>query len=67
VTHHQAPQVLAKYFEYQDVVNGGFAPSEQVIDDHIAAFGGDYRDMPGGQRPVEQQQQPSVRTAGGRK
>jgi hypothetical protein len=58
----------AKYFEYQEAVNGGgFVPSEQVIDDHIAAFGGDYRDMPGGPHPVERQQQPSARTAGGRK
>jgi hypothetical protein len=58
----------AKYFEYQRAVNGGgFVPSEQVIDDHIAEFGGDYRDMPGGPHPVEQQQQPSTRAAGGRK
>jgi hypothetical protein len=57
----------AKYFEYQDTVNGGgFVPSEQVIEDHIAAHGSDYRDMPGGPHPVEQQQ-PSARTAGGRK
>jgi hypothetical protein len=59
----------SKYFEYQDVVNGGgFVPSEQVIDDHVSAHGSDYRDMPGGPHPVEQrQQQPSARTAGGRK
>jgi hypothetical protein len=58
----------SKYFEYQEAVNsGGFTPSEQVIDDHISAHGSDYRDMPGGPHPVEQRQQPSVRTAGGRK
>jgi hypothetical protein len=58
----------SKYFEYQDVVNsGGFAPSEQVIKDHIAAHGSDYRHMTNGPHPVEQQQQPSARTAKGRK
>jgi hypothetical protein len=59
----------SKYFEYQKAVNGGgFVPSEQVIEDHISAHGSDYRDMPGGPHPAEQQRQrPSTRTAGGGK
>jgi hypothetical protein len=59
----------AKYFEYQKAVNGGgFVPSEQVINDHISKYGSDYRDMPGGPHPLDQQQQrPSTRTAGGGK
>jgi rubrerythrin len=43
----------AKYFEYQDAINGrGFAPSERVIEEHVIARGNDYRFMPEGPYPV---------------
>jgi hypothetical protein len=44
----------AKYFEYQDAVNGGgFAPSERVIEEQVNASGDDYRFMPEGPHPVQ--------------
>jgi len=43
----------AKYFEYRDAVNGGFAPSERVIEEHVNAHGDDYRFMPEGPHPVQ--------------
>ncbi|HEY8459482.1 MAG TPA: hypothetical protein VIM99_03830 [Blastocatellia bacterium] len=58
----------AKYFEYQSAVNsGGFVPSEQVIDDRVRAQGSDYRHMPSGPHPIDQQQQRPAQTARGRK
>lgn len=46
------------YFSYQKQVNGdGFVPSEQVIDEHVAALGSDYRDQTEGPHPVKQLQQ----------
>ena len=55
----------ANYFEYQQAVNsGGFVPSEQVITDHIDAFGTDYRLETEGPHPVpDLRQQTQQRTA----
>jgi hypothetical protein len=41
-----------RYFAYQDAVNSGGAPSEQVIDEHRAAFGSEYRLATDGAHPV---------------
>jgi hypothetical protein len=56
------------YFSYQRAVNdGGFVPSEQVIEQYVAANGEDYRHTPEGPHPVEGLRQPrtSTRQAGG--
>ncbi|HKP12619.1 MAG TPA: hypothetical protein VJZ91_10930 [Blastocatellia bacterium] len=48
----------ALYFSYQEQVNGGgLVPSEQVIEQHVSAQGGDYRDQTEGPHPVTQLQQ----------
>ncbi len=41
-----------RYFTYQDRVNAGGAPSEQVIDQTRAARGRDFRDETHGEHPV---------------
>ena len=60
----------SRYFEYQQMVNGGgYVPSERVIEEHVAKQGDDYRDMTNGPHPVQELQQPlsSVQQAGGKK
>ncbi|MFP5264087.1 MAG: hypothetical protein ACLGJB_19570 [Blastocatellia bacterium] len=53
----QLPQD-ARYFTYQQQVNGGgMVPSEDVIDQHVNAQGGDYRHQTEGPHPVKQLQQ----------
>jgi hypothetical protein len=42
-----------RYFRYQHAVNAGGSPTEQVIDRHRGAAGGDYRFATGGPHPVE--------------
>lgn len=42
-----------RYFKYQQVVNAGGCPSEQVIDEHRRQFGGEYRFSTEGPHPVE--------------
>jgi hypothetical protein len=50
----------ARYQEYQAAVHGdGPVPSEQVIEDHITAFGTDYRIETEGPNPVERLRQPA--------
>jgi hypothetical protein len=40
-----------RYFEYQNVVNGHWVPSEEVIEEHMDKFGEDYRlDLTDGER-----------------
>ena len=52
------------YFEYQKAVNGGgFVPSEQVIEDYVAANGADYRHVTEGPHPVKELQQPQGQQA----
>jgi hypothetical protein len=48
-----------RFFEYQRTVNAGGVPSEQVIDEHRAQFGGEYRFATEGEHPLE-----SMREAG---
>jgi hypothetical protein len=60
----------ARYFEYQQIVNGGgFVPSEQIIAEYMAARGSDYRHMTNGPHPIQELQQPraSAQQAGGKK
>jgi hypothetical protein len=53
----QLPQD-ARYFTYQQQVNGGgMVPSEDVIDQHVHAQGSDYRHQTEGPHPVKQLQQ----------
>jgi hypothetical protein len=40
------------YFDYQETVNAGGAPSEQVIEENGAHNGGEYRDETEGEHPV---------------
>jgi hypothetical protein len=42
-----------RYFQYQDVVNAGGAPSELVIDETRRERGRDYRDETEGPHPIE--------------
>ncbi|MBL1174588.1 hypothetical protein [Pantanalinema sp. GBBB05] len=42
----------ARYFEYQKTVNAGGVPSEQVIDEHVAQLGREYRSQTEGQHPL---------------
>jgi hypothetical protein len=40
-----------RYFQYQDMVNSGWIPSEEVIEEHMAKFKKDYRqELTDGQR-----------------
>ena len=48
-----------RYFQYQDTVNEGGAPSEQVIDANRAAHGREYRDETEGDNPVLDLREPS--------
>jgi len=41
-----------RYFEYQETVNAGGAPSEQVIEENRARSGHEYRDETEGPHPV---------------
>ena len=41
-----------RYFEYQETVNAGGAPSEQVIDENRTSNGHEYRDETEGPHPV---------------
>ena len=41
-----------RYFRYQETVNEGGAPSEQVIDETRAQKGREYRDETEGENPV---------------
>jgi hypothetical protein len=41
-----------RYFGYQETVNAGGTPSEQVIDENRARSGRDYRDETEGDHPV---------------
>jgi hypothetical protein len=42
-----------RYFAYQQAVNRGGAPTDQVIDRHRQEFGGEYRFATEGEHPVE--------------
>jgi hypothetical protein len=42
----------ARYFSYQQTVNQGGVPSEQVIEEHIRQVGKDYRATPEGTSPL---------------
>lgn len=42
-----------RYFDYQRTVNAGGAPSEEVINQHRAQFGGEYRFATEGDHPIE--------------
>lgn len=48
-----------RFFGYQRAVNHGGSPTEQVIDQHRAQFGSDYRRAEGAPHPIE-----SLREAG---
>jgi hypothetical protein len=48
-----------RYFGYQDTVNAGGAPSEQVIDQNRAHSGRDFRDETEGDHPVVDLREPS--------
>jgi hypothetical protein len=48
-----------RYFAYQDTVNAGGAPSEQVIDQNRAHSGRDFRDETEGDHPVVDLREPS--------
>ena len=41
-----------RYFRYQDTVNAGGTPSEQVIDDNRARAGREFRDETEGENPI---------------
>ena len=41
-----------RYFAYQDTVNEGGAPSEQVIEQNRAAAGREFRDETEGEHPI---------------
>jgi len=41
-----------RYFAYQDTVNAGGAPSEQVVEQNRAASGRDFRDETEGEHPI---------------
>ena len=47
-----------RYFAYQDTVNAGGAPSEDVIDQARSARGTDQRDETEGEHPVVDLRQP---------
>lgn len=50
----------ARFFEYQREVNGGVhVPSEQVIAEHVRAFGSEYRLQTEGPHPVEALREPT--------
>jgi hypothetical protein len=42
-----------RYFDYQRVVNAGGVPSEEVINQHRAQFGTEYRFATEGEHPIE--------------
>ncbi len=42
----------ARYFQYQDIVNKGGVPSEQVIEEHKKQVGSDYRVETEGRHPL---------------
>lgn len=46
----------AQYFKYQNMVNSGGAPSDQVIQEHVKKTGQDYRYLLQGPHPVERLQ-----------
>jgi hypothetical protein len=57
ISRDQLPE-NANYFEYQQIVNGGgLVPSEEVITEHINAFGNEYRHTTEGPHPVQELQQ----------
>jgi hypothetical protein len=49
-----------RYFTYQDTVNEGGAPSEQVIDETRAQKGREYRDETEGENPVPDLREPAA-------
>jgi hypothetical protein len=51
-----------RYFAYQDTVNAGGAPSEQVIDQNRASAGRDFRDETEGDHPIVDLREPAPAT-----
>jgi hypothetical protein len=49
-----------RYFTYQQTVNEGGAPSEQVIDETRAQKGREYRDETEGENPVPDLREPAA-------
>ena len=47
-----------RYFRYQETVNAGGAPSEQVIDENRRERGHDFRDETEGEHPIAELRQP---------
>jgi hypothetical protein len=41
-----------RFFAFQEVVNAGGTPSEQIIDQNRSASGGEYRDETDGEHPI---------------
>jgi hypothetical protein len=48
-----------RYFAYQETVNAGGAPSEQVIDQNRASAGRDFRDETEGDNPIVDLREPA--------
>lgn len=46
-----------RYFHHQEAVNGLWVPTEQIIDQHIAIKGQEYRFQSDGEHPVEELRQ----------
>jgi len=46
-----------RYFDHQETVNGIWVPTEQVIKQHIATKGQEYRFQSEGEHPVEEMRQ----------
>jgi hypothetical protein len=46
-----------RYFRYQETVNGNFVPTDQVIRQHMATKGEEYRFQSEGEHPVEELRQ----------
>lgn len=53
-----------RYFQYQQQVNAGGAPSQQVIDEHVREFGTDYRLETEGPHPIPEFRQEQVQRQG---
>ena len=47
----------SRYYTYQNAVNAGGVPSEQVIEEHVAKHGSDYRQEIKGPHPVKRYRQ----------
>jgi hypothetical protein len=48
-----------RYFEYQNIVNAGGVPSEQVIEMNREAQGREYRLQPEGEHPIADLREPA--------